>query len=141
MPNLSTRDNQMEQQPLSVTSSTGQSDSTQADTPLQVARQLHLIRTEAERGLGFLYDAEVKLADKEFQYERTLQLAFIEAQGTVADRTSISRLKASEAQLEVSLAKAELNRIRAKLKQLEMAQMSVQTQARLMESELRTLGR
>lgn len=128
-------------QNLSNTSSIEPSESQPLNTPMGVAQHLHLIRTEAERGLGFLYDAEVKLADKEFQYERTLQLAFMEAQGTVADRTSISRLKAAEAQLEVSLAKAELNRIRAKLKQLEMAQMSMQTQARLMESELRTLGR
>lgn len=139
--NLSTKDSQIQPQRSSSTSSIEQSESQPSDTPLGVIQTLHRIRAEAERGLGFLYDAEVKLADKEFAYERTLQLAFIEAQGTVADRTSVSRLQAAEAQLEVSLAKAELNRIRAKLKQLEMAQMSTQTQARLMEAEMRTLGR
>lgn len=139
MPNLSTSNNQIQQPHSFPSSSIEPSESQPTDTPLGIIQTLHRIRAEAERGLGFLYDAEIKLADKEFTYERTLQLAFIEAQGTVADRTSVSRLQAAEAQLAVSLAKAELNRVRAKLKQLEMAQMSTQTQARLMETELKTL--
>jgi hypothetical protein len=63
----------------------------------------------------------------------------MEAQGTVADRTAISRLKASEARLAADLAKAEYNRIKLKLKQLELAQMSTQTIARQIETELKVL--
>jgi len=108
-------------------------------TPTQIVAELYRIQTEAAKGVGALYDAECKLADCEYDYDRTLQLAFMESQGTVADRTAISRLKAAEARLAADLAKAEYNRIKLKLKQLELAQMSTQTIARQLETELKVL--
>jgi hypothetical protein len=108
-------------------------------TPTQIIAELYRIQAEAAKGVNALYDAECKLADSENYYDRTLQLAFIDAQGTVADRTAISRLKASEARLAADLAKAEYNRIKLKLKQLELAQMSTQTIARQIETELKVL--
>ena len=108
-------------------------------TPTQIIAELYRIQTEAAKGVGVLYDAECKLADLENDYDRTLQLAFLDAQGTVADRTAISRLKASEARLAADLAKAEYNRVKLKLKQLELAQMSNQTIARQLETELKVL--
>jgi hypothetical protein len=104
-----------------------------------VVAELRHIQTEVQRGITALYDCECKLADAENAYDRELQLAFMNAQGTVADRTAVSRLQASEKRLLADLAKAEYNRVKAKLKALEMAQMSLQTQSRLMETELKTL--
>ncbi len=130
----------LQQQPLSSPSSlTEPSESQPQDTPLTVIAELHRIRTEVQRGIQFLYDCECKLADAENAYERELQLAFINAQGTVADRTAISRLQASDKRLQADLARAEHNRVKAKLKALETAQMGIQTSARLMETELKTL--
>jgi hypothetical protein len=137
--NLSTKDNQIQQQPLSSTSSIEQSEFKPSDTPLMVMAELSHILAEVQKGISVLYDSECKLADAENAYERELQLAFINAQGTVADRTAVSRLQASEKRLAADLAKAEYNRVKTKLKALEMAQMSIQTQARLMETELKTL--
>jgi hypothetical protein len=137
--NLSTKDNQIQPQHLSSTSLTEQSEFKPSDTPMMVAGELYHIRTEVQKGIAVLYDSECKLADAENAYERELQLAFINAQGTVADRTAVSRLQASEKRLAADLAKAEYNRVKTKLKALEMAQMSIQTQARLMETELKTL--
>lgn len=108
-------------------------------TPAQIIGELHRIQTEAAKGVQALYDAECRLADAENAYERELQLAFIEAQGTVADRTAVSRLKAADARLKADLAKAEWNRVKLKMKQLELAQMSTQTIARQIETELRVL--
>jgi hypothetical protein len=102
-------------------------------TPSQVVSELNRIRSEAAKGVDALYLAEVKLAEKEQAYEIALQKAFIIAEGTVADRTAVSRLQASEARFEADVAKAEHNRIRTKLKQLELAQMSVQTIAKQVE--------
>ena len=130
---------QMQQQNLSSTSSIEPSELQQTDTPLGVIRELSLIRAEVQKGIAVLYDSECKLADAENAYERELQLSFINAQGTVADRTAISRLQASEKRLAADLAKAEWNRVKAKLKALETAQMGIQTSARLMETELKTL--
>ena len=137
--NLSTKDNQIQPQHLSSTSSIEQSEFRPSDTPLMVMAELSHIRAEVQKGIAVLYDSECKLADAENAYERELQLAFINAQGTVADRTAVSRLQASEKRLAADLAKAEYNRVKTKLKALEMAQMSIQTQARLMETELKTL--
>jgi hypothetical protein len=129
----------MQQQNLSSTSSIEPSELQQTDTPLGVIREISLIRAEVQKGIAVLYDCECKLADAENAYERELQLSFINAQGTVADRTAISRLQASEKRLQADLAKAEWNRVKAKLKALETAQMGIQTSARLMETELKTL--
>jgi hypothetical protein len=137
--NLSTKDSQIQQQHSSSTSSIEQSEFRPSDTPLMVVGELSHIRAEVQKGIQVLYDTECKLADAENAYERELQLAFINAQGTVADRTAVSRLQASEKRLAADLAKAEYNRVKTKLKALEMAQMSIQTQARLMETELKTL--
>lgn len=108
-------------------------------TPTQIIGELHRIQTEAAKGVGALYDAECRLADAENNYERTLQLAFLEAQGTVADRQAVARLQAADARLKADLAKAEWNRVKLKLKQLELAQMSTQTIARQLETEMRVL--
>lgn len=137
--NLSEKGNLQQQQPSFSTSLTEPNESQQTDTPLGIVAELHRIRTEVQRGIQVLYDCECKLADAENAYERELQLAFINAQGTVADRTAISRLQASEKRLQADLAKAEWNRVKAKLKALETAQMGIQTSARLMETELKTL--
>lgn len=130
---------QMQPPNLSSTSLTEPSELQQQDTPMGVVAELHRIRAEVQKGIAVLYDTECKLADAENAYERELQLAFINAQGTVADRTAISRLQASEKRLQADLAKAEHNRVKAKLKALETAQMGIQTSARLMETELKTL--
>jgi hypothetical protein len=124
---------------LSSTSLTEPNELPQQDTPMGVVAELHRIRAEVQKGIAVLYDTECKLADAENAYERELQLSFINAQGTVADRTAISRLQASEKRLQADLAKAEWNRVKAKLKALETAQMGIQTSARLMETELKTL--
>ena len=106
-------------------------------TPSQVVSELNRIRSEAAKGADALYLAEVKLAEKEQAYEIALQKAFIIAEGTVADRTAVSRLQAAEARLRADLRKAEVNRIKQKLKSLELAQMSTQTIARQTELEFR----
>jgi len=131
--------NSQQQPVLSPASLTEPSDSIPADTMTGIVQELHRIRAEVQKGISVLYDTECKLADAENAYERELQLAFINAQGTIADRTAISRLQASEKRLQADLAKAEWNRVKAKLKALETAQMGIQTSARLMETELKTL--
>jgi hypothetical protein len=104
-------------------------------TPSQVIQELRRIQTEASKGSQALYDAEVLYAEAENAYETVLQKAFIRSEGTVADRTAVSRLEAAEARLQADLRKAEVNRIKQKLKQLEQAQMSTQTIARQVELE------
>lgn len=102
-------------------------------TPDQVIQELQRIQAEASKGADALFRAEQKLAETEYAFEIALQKAYLGSAGTVADRTAISRLAASEARFEADLAKAELNRIKTKLKQLELQQLSTQTIARQVE--------
>jgi len=109
------------------------------NTLTEIAQELHRISDEAARGVAVLYDSEIKLADAENAVEKAYALAFINCQGTVEDRKQIATLQSADAKLAAQLARAEYNRVKTKLKQLELAQMSVQTQSRLMETELRVL--
>lgn len=105
--------------------------------PSEIAAQIAELTAENNKGADALYAAEVELANKEFDLDTLEQKAFIKAQGTVADRTAISRLEASEARLERDLAKAKVNRIRIKIKALETALMAAATQAKLLSSEMK----
>ena len=105
--------------------------------PSEIAAQIAELTAENNKGADALYAAEVELANKEFDLDTLEQKAFIKAQGTVADRTAISRLEASDARLERDLAKAKVNRIRVKIKALETALMAAATQAKLLSSEMK----
>lgn len=109
------------------------------NTLTEIAQLLHRISDEASRGVAVLYDSEIKLADAENAADKAYALAFINCQGTVEDRKQIATLQSADVRLQAELARAEYNRVKTKLKQLELQQMSVQTQSRLLETELKTL--
>lgn len=106
-------------------------------TPDLVIQELRRIQAESSKAPEAIYQAEIKLADREREAEIALQKAFISAQGTVADRTAISRLQASDARFEADLAKAELNRVKAKAKQLADAGVLVSVMGRQVELVMR----
>ena len=87
-------------------------------SPDQVIAKLNELIQTGEKGINALYDAEIKVADRDLVYEKAYQSAFLEAQGTVADRTAVARLKTADLQFELDLAKVELNRVKAKIKQI-----------------------
>jgi hypothetical protein len=72
--------------------------------------------------------------------DRAESLALLESQGTVVDRQATAKLKTEEERLAVDLAKAQLNRVKTKLRMLSESQMSVQTQARMVELTYRSAG-
>ena len=106
--------------------------------PSDIAKEIAQLTAENSRGADVLYEAEVELAKAENELDLVEQRAFIKAQGTVADRTAIARLEASQARLDRDLAKAKANRIRMKIKSLETAIMAAATQAKLIQSEMRS---
>jgi hypothetical protein len=53
----------------------------------------------------------------------------------VADRTALARLEAADARLQRDLRRAELNRIKQKIKGIETALMALGTQVKLMNVE------
>ena len=57
--------------------------------------------------------------------------------GTVADRQAHARIEAGEVRLQRDLRKAEANRIRVKIRSLESSIMAAQTQAKLLQAEMK----
>lgn len=105
--------------------------------PQDIARQIAELIQENEKGATALFDSERLLAEAEYDLDLIEQKAFIKAQGTVRDREALSRLEAAEARLKRDLRKAEMNRIRMKIKAIETALMALGTQAKLIQAELR----
>ena len=104
---------------------------------LEIQTQITALLTENSKGYSALYDCEKALAEAEYDLDTTEQTAFIGAGGTVADRTAIARLKAADNRLQRDLRRAELNRVRVKIKSIETALMALGTQARLLQAEMK----
>jgi hypothetical protein len=71
-----------------------------------------------DKGSNALYDAECKLADADAAYDKAVSLAFLNNQGTVADRQAVAKLQSVEEKLKADLARAEFNRVKVKMKTL-----------------------
>ena len=103
----------------------------------EIQTQIAELILENHKGTNALFEAERALAEAEYNLDTIEQMAYIKTQGTVADRTALSRLEAAEARLERDLRKAELNRIKVKIKSIETALMALGTQVKLMNVEAR----
>jgi len=88
------------------------------ETPGQIVEELQRISKEMERGASSLYDAEIKLADAEATYDKSVSLSFLNSSGTVADRQAVAKLQAVDEKLKADLARAEFNRVKMKMKVL-----------------------
>lgn len=113
---------------------------TTISTPDAVIENLVALRDEAERGIAAQYEAEVKLARLQLEADKIEALAIIHADGTASHKQAIAKLKSADARLAADIARAEYQRIRARLRHLELAQSSLQTQARMVEITWRTAG-
>ena len=87
-------------------------------SPGHIIQELQRLTAEMDKGSNALYDAECKLADADAAYDKAVSLAFINNQGTVADRQAVAKLQSVEAKLQADLARAEFNRVKAKMKTL-----------------------
>lgn len=109
-------------------------------SPDGIIAELVEIRKMAAQGVEAQIEAETKMVHAVLAAERAEALALLEAQGTVVDRQAVAKLKSEEERLAADLAKAQLNRVRTKMKQLSEAQMNIQTQARMVELTYKTAG-
>jgi hypothetical protein len=102
-------------------------------TPDNVIEALSAVRDEAEKGITAQYEAELQMSHAMLEAEKIEAKVFLESEGPVADRTAKARLAAAEYKVAADIAKARYNRVRTKLKQLELTQTALQTQARMVE--------
>lgn len=104
---------------------------------LEIQQQIAELIAENQKGATALFEAETRLAEAEHELDLIEQKAFIGAEGSVADRTAIAKLKAADARLQRDLRRAELNRVRLKVKTIETNLMALGTQAKLIQTETR----
>ena len=104
---------------------------------LEIQKQIAELIAENAKGATALFETESALAQAEYDLDLVEQKAFLGADGTVADRTAIARLKAADNRLQRDLRKAEHNRVRVKIKQIETALIALSTQAKLIGVETR----
>jgi hypothetical protein len=87
-------------------------------SPTHIIQELQRLTAEMDRGSNALYDAECKMADADAAYDKAVSLAFLNNQGTVADRQAVAKLQAVEEKLKADLSRAEFNRVKTKMKTL-----------------------
>jgi hypothetical protein len=103
-------------------------------TPAQVIAELNRLVGESQKGINALYEAEVKVANLDADYERELAVALLNADGgTAPEKAAKAKLAALDHKLRLDIAKAELNRVKAKLRSMESAQVAVSVIARQVE--------
>jgi hypothetical protein len=103
----------------------------------EIQKQLAELIQENSRGSNALFEAEKALAEAEYALDLAEQKAYIKASGTVRDREAIAKLESADLRLARDLRKAELGRIRQKIKSIETASMVLATQAKLIGQESR----
>ena len=103
----------------------------------EIQRQLAELIAENSKGSTALFEAEKALAEAEYDLDLAEQRAYIKSSGTVRDREAIARLESADLRLARDLRKAELNRIKQKVRSIETASMVLATQAKLMGQETR----
>ena len=105
--------------------------------PSQITSELAELTQLNRKGVDALFEAEERLAKAEHELDTVEASAFLDAQGTVADRQALARLEAADARLERDLAKAQVNRVKTKLRVVESEIMSVATRAKMIQAEMK----
>jgi hypothetical protein len=105
--------------------------------PSNIISELQELIQINRKGVDALFEAEQELAEKENALDKVESQAFLDAQGTVADRQALARLEAADARFERDLSKAKVNRIRTKLRVIESAIMANATMSKIMQAEMK----
>jgi len=104
-------------------------------TPDDVLSEIRQTRAQLERGSSALYEAELKAERAEDAAQLALDRALLTAEGSVPEKQAHARL-ASAAERDVAfIARAELNRIKSKIRSMESAMMSLQSELKYMKEE------
>jgi hypothetical protein len=107
-------------------------------TPADVIAELNRLMAESQKGIAALYEAEVKVAQLDAEHTRAEAFATLESGGTAIERTAQARLETYESKLALDIAKAELNRVKQKLRAIESAQVATAVIAKQVEVQWRT---
>ena len=106
-------------------------------TSSNIVQELYELTQENRKGIEFYAEAMDRLARAEHTLDTVEARAFISGEGSVAERQAKAKLEAAEARLARDLAKAEVDRVRMKLRMIESAIMAQATAAKIMQAEMK----
>jgi hypothetical protein len=105
--------------------------------PQVIVSELQELIETGRKGSEALYEAEMALARRELELDKTEAAAFLQSEGNVAERQANAKLAASECRFQRDVAKAQVNRVRAKMKSIEAELMAQATIAKMVQAEMR----
>jgi len=84
-----------------------------------------------------LYEAEASLARAESDLDKAEAESFISSTGSVAERQAIAKAATADIRFERDICKAQVNRIRTKLRVIESTIVAQSTMAKIMAAEMK----
>jgi hypothetical protein len=105
--------------------------------PQAIVTGLQELIEMGRKGSETLYKAEARLAECEYELDKVEAAAFIDAEGSVAERQARAKLEAGPARFERDIARAQVNRVRAKIKTIEAELMAQATIAKMVQAEMK----
>ena len=106
-------------------------------TASKIVQELAELTAMNRKGVEALYEAEISLARAESDLDKAEAGAFISATGSVAEKQAQAKLACAELRFERDLAKAQVNRIRMKLRTLESEIMAQATMSKILQAEMK----
>ena len=106
-------------------------------TSSNIVQELYELTQENRKGIEVYAEAMDRLARAENILDKTEAHAFLDAEGSVAERQARAKLASAEARLARDLAKAQVDRVRMKLRMIESAIMAQATAAKIMQAEMK----
>ena len=103
----------------------------------QIVQELYELTQENRKGIEFYAEAMDHLARCENSLDKIEAHALINAEGSVAERQAKAKLAAADARLERDLAKAQVERVRAKLRMIDSSIMAQATAAKMVQAEMK----
>ena len=100
-------------------------------------QELYELTQENRKGIEVYAEAMDRLARAENILDKTEAHAFLDAEGSVAERQARAKLASAEARLARDLAKAQVDRVRMKLKMVENAILAQATAAKMIQAEMK----
>lgn len=108
--------------------------------PDDIIKELRRINGESAKGIAILAEAERKAVELDLIADSAEARALLASSGNIPERQAISKIEAEDERLQAEIAKAEVSRIKTKLRHLQDQQSNLQTQARMVELTWRTAG-
>lgn len=104
---------------------------------LRIISEIQELTALNRKGVEALYEAEEELAHAENELDTVEAKAFLDAEGSVADRTARAKLVAANVRLDRDIRRAQVNRIRTKLRVIESELVAQSTMAKILQAETR----